>query len=254
MRRSRFRIVALASLALACVLSVISLAASAQANGDAGAQPAKPIKELRIGQQRVGKILFLGNSITLHGPAPQIGWTGNWGMAATAQDKDYVHVLVDRITKAAGGAPQLKIKNIATFERQLTDFKLRESLKEELDFQADLVIVAIGENASGLQTDEAKTRFRTAFENLLAELKQHGQPTIIVRSQFWADAEKDRLMRETCKAADGVFVDISKIGADKSNYARAERQIDHAGVAGHPGDKGMRELADALWQAIAAAR
>ena len=39
------------------------------------------------------RVLFVGNSITLHGPSPKIGWTNNWGMAATARDKDYVHLL-----------------------------------------------------------------------------------------------------------------------------------------------------------------
>ena len=43
------------------------------------------------------RVLFVGNSITLHGPRPQIGWTNNWGMAASARDKDYVHLLQKKI-------------------------------------------------------------------------------------------------------------------------------------------------------------
>ncbi len=209
-----------------------------------------PSKGLKLGKLRVGKILFLGNSITLHGPAPQIGWTGNWGMAASAEDKDYVHLLTSQIAKAAGGKPEVKVKNIADFERHLTDYKLADELKEELAFEADVVIIALGENASSPKTDEAKAQFETAFANLFAELKKHGQPRLFVRSQFWQDADKDRLMQKTCKTAGGTFLDISKLGFEETNYARAERKIEHAGVAGHPGDKGMKALADVVWNAI----
>lgn len=45
------------------------------------------------------RILFVGNSITKHGPAPEIGWHGNWGMAASREENDYVHVAVDMLSK-----------------------------------------------------------------------------------------------------------------------------------------------------------
>ncbi len=206
--------------------------------------------DLRIGKLRVGKVLFLGNSITLHGPAPQIGWTGNWGMAASACEKDYVHRLVAHIAKAAGDEPRMMARNIADFERGLGAFNIRESLKDELAFKPDVIILAIGENVASPKTDEARAQFSTAFTNLLKELKQHGQPTIIVRSQFWQDAEKDQLMKKASTDAGVLFLDISQLGSAAANFARAERQIDHAGVAGHPGDKGMQALADALWLAL----
>ena len=39
-------------------------------------------------QAQPQKILFVGNSITSHGPKADIDWRGNWGMAATSLDKD----------------------------------------------------------------------------------------------------------------------------------------------------------------------
>ena len=213
------------------------------------ADPSKPAA-LRVGKLRADRILFLGNSITLHGPAPQIGWTGEWGMAASAKDKDYVHQLFERVAKATGGRPQVKVRNIAEFERGLETFKIGEKLKDELAFEADIVVIAIGENAQSPKTDEARKQFAAALDDLLAEVKRHGSPTIFVRSQYWPDAEKDGLLKSACTKAGGVFVDIAKLGGDPTNFARAERKIEHAGVAGHPGDKGMQALAEALWEAI----
>lgn len=206
--------------------------------------------DLRLRNLPVGKVLFLGNSITLHGPAPAIGWTGNWGMAASAEDKDYVHLLLDMIAKQAGGRPKAMVKNVADFERTLTDFKVNDALKQELAFEPDVVIIALGENAAPLKTSEDKAKFRKAFSGLLSALKERGKPTIFVRGQFWADADKDAIMKETCNEAGGVFVDNSKLGSLETNFARSERKIDHAGVAGHPGDRGMQAIADAIWHAM----
>lgn len=218
---------------------------SASKEGKVEGQATSPACELQV-----GKILFLGNSITLHGPAPAIGWEGNWGMAASTQEKDYVHLLLAQIAKSADGKPTAMVKNIADFERRLDGFNVNEGLKQELEYEADLIVIAIGENVPELSTDEAKAKFRTAFDGLLTELKQHGRPTLFVRSSFWANPTKDEIMKNACENAKGVFVDIGKLGSDEANYARSERKLEHAGVAGHPGDKGMLAIADKLWSAI----
>lgn len=196
-----------------------------------------------------GKILFLGNSITLHSPAPNIGWTGNWGMAASAAEKDYVHLFVQHVQRERGTSPEYRVKNIADFERRLEQFDLATGLKDELAFQPDLVIIAIGENATAPTTDEEKARFLQAFRALLAAVRLGGHPTLLVRSCFWANPAKDEAMRQACVEAGGIFVDQSRLGAVAENSARSERTFEHAGVAGHPGDRGMRAIADSLWQA-----
>jgi hypothetical protein len=197
------------------------------------------------------RVLFLGNSITRHPPKEDIGWMPNWGMAATTREQDYVHVLLRRMTAAAGGTPPVaRIENIVDFEQEyaLRDFTAR--FAELADFRPDTVILAIGENVAALATEQDQARFRDAVSTLLAHMMKNASPALVVRSCFWPDPAKDAALRQACADAGGTFVDISSLAADEKNYARAERRFAHDGVAAHPGDTGMAAIADALWTAI----
>lgn len=196
------------------------------------------------------KVLFLGNSITRHAPKPEIGWTADWGMAASAVEKDYVHLLAADLGKATGKAPQIMVSNVADFERRYDRFDPEVELKAELAFGADLVVVAVGENVADPVEAGDRAKFASAFSGLLGVLRKHGQPAIFVRSSFWPHPVKDGIMREASTAAGVTFVDISGWAGEASLTAGSERKIEHAGVAGHPGDKGMKAIADALFAAI----
>ena len=123
-------------------------------------EPTASPAPLCVGQLRVGKILFLGNSITLHGPAQDIGWSGNWGMAASAAEKDYVHLLIARLKDAAGGQPQVMVKNVADFEREFATYDVAAGLRDAIDFQADVIVIAIGENVPSLTTSEIQRDYQ----------------------------------------------------------------------------------------------
>jgi alpha-galactosidase len=196
------------------------------------------------------KVLFLGNSITKHGPKADIDWSGNWGMAATAEANDYVHLVTKALTEKAGAAPEVMVKNIADFERAYSGYDVAAKLKEAIDFKADLIILAIGENVPALKTAEDKTKLQASLTTLLSALKGERQPMILVRSCFWANAAKDEALQQACTAVGGVYVNISSLSKDEANYGRSERPYKHAGVANHPGDKGMAAIAAALVKAV----
>jgi hypothetical protein len=205
---------------------------------------------LKLGELNVSKVLVLGNSVALHGPAPEIGWHGDWGMAASRRESDFAHVLLALLTKATGREPKLLVKNIADFERQQTDYDFAAGLKEALDFRADLVIVAVGANAPPLESSESVVRFRTAFDRLLKELKRDRSPVIFVRGEFWPIQAKELQMREACENAGAVFIPLEDLDKDPLNLGSADRKYEHAGVGGHPGDRGMQLIAEAIWDAI----
>jgi hypothetical protein len=171
-------------------------------------------------------------------------------MAASSQEKDFVHIVARRVAEATGRAPDVRAVNIAEFERNGDTYDVERKLKDQLAFKADTIIIAIGENVPTLDSEDAKAKFKTSLVTLLRRFKSESGATIIVRSCFWPNANKDLVLRQACEEVGGVFVDISHISKNESAYARSERKFTHEGVGLHPGDRGMQAIADAITDAM----
>jgi hypothetical protein len=206
--------------------------------------------EPEVKPSAIRRILFLGNSITLHGPKADIDWAGNWGMAASSEDKDYVHLVTTSLAQHTGATPQIIVRNIADFERNYATYDVDGQMQDLFAFDPDLVVLAIGENVPALGSEDDKARFKTGVMNILrcALAKRH--PLVVVRSCFWADAAKDQVLLQACQEAGGIFVNAGPLGRDAANAARSERSFTHDGVASHPGDRGMQALAEAIVKGV----
>ena len=92
------------------------------------------------------RVLFAGNSITLHGIKPEIGWHWLWGMAASAKENDYVHRLMEKINALRPDAAYC-IGQVSAWE---VNYKNGESsydrFKEASHFGADIIVMRFVEN------------------------------------------------------------------------------------------------------------
>ena len=186
------------------------------------------------------RIVFIGNSITLHAPAPQVSWSFNWGMAASAPEKDYVHLVTRGIEATTGKKADVRVRQLADFERHFNDFDFSR-IQDLVDFNPDYLVVALGENVVALETQEERLAYRDAFKKLLGcFMRGRSKPNTVVRGVFWRREWKDEMMSHAASdyALPFVKADISD---DKS--MRALGLFEHDGVQNHPGDKGMEEIA-----------
>jgi len=86
------------------------------------------------------KVLIIGNSITWHPVAEDIGWNQSNGMAATAPDKDYASILLKRISSLIKNKTvEMKLVNLADWERGYKDFDFSR-LKLLFEYKPDIVI------------------------------------------------------------------------------------------------------------------
>ncbi|MBQ4157989.1 MAG: SGNH/GDSL hydrolase family protein, partial [Clostridia bacterium] len=174
---------------------------------------------------QLDRVAFVGNSLTLHPPKTDIGWTGNWGMAASAMEKDYVHILMNRFLKENPTA-EFMVKNVFVYEQKFWEGDL--SIAEELRaFRPTLIVLAIGDNVA---QDEAKKHdFRKYYEMLIDYIDPEGQASVVCTSCFFPKPTVDRAIWETAKKRNLVFADFGSVSVDAKNKARG--LFWHAGVA-----------------------
>jgi hypothetical protein len=193
-------------------------------------------------ENNIKTVLILGNSIVKHGPNPDIGWYGNWGMAASAEDSDFVHLLIRDIHQID---PSVKVsyKGIADFERDFDTY----TLSNLSSFRShDMLIMKISENVN----DEKAFNddFGLYYGKLVDYLDPYQKSIKIIVDGFWGKKYVNKMIEDYAKEKKYPFVSIHDLSLDSSN--KATGLFENAGVAAHPSDKGMRMIEQRIWEKI----
>lgn len=203
----------------------------------------------RGGEDRGVRVLFLGNSITLHGPLPSVGWTNDWGMAASSAEKDFVHIVTRGIEDHFGKKTSVMVRNLADFERNYRNWSMT-NLAEAVAFDPQVLVIALGENVSDLKTDNDREDYRQAFRRLCGCFLdgKRTKPITAVRGVFWPNAAKDAAMASA--AGDYALPFVKADVFAEPGMSAKDAGWAHAGVAAHPGDKGMAEIARRILETL----
>jgi len=196
------------------------------------------------------KILFIGDSITSHGPKEELAWSGTWGMAASSAEKDYAHLFVAKVEAAQNG---VKPVFLITAQGGGTLVNAVNCVDQFKAYQADLAVIQLGENDRSDITEEG---FQAPYERILSSIKEGNPKAAILCCGVWSPPSgnpvKDEFIRKASKKYNAYFVDTLAINQTSINKAGMEYpgRYSHPGVAWHPGDKGMQAYADALWRTL----
>lgn len=191
------------------------------------------------------RVMFVGNSITKHGVRPEIGWYDDWGMAASALENDYVHIVAKEILQIDSDA-SFCLCQVAEWERNYCNGdKFLSSFEDARNFKADIIIMRMVENCP--QDNYNSGLFEKEYENLISYLNSTGNAKIILSTGFWAHIA-DGTIREYAKNNKYPLVELNDLGEDDS--MKTIGLFEHSGVANHPGDKGMKEIADRILKVV----
>ena len=195
------------------------------------------------------RVMFVGNSITRHGPLEDIGWSGDWGMAASSADKDYVHVSMNRIKETHPDAA-FALCSVSSWEAsyRTADETLLQTFAAARRFDADIIVLRLAENCDNSKfTSEDKALFVSQLEKLVNYLNADGEAGVLVTTGFW-DSQVDAGLIEYADKYDCPLVDLNDLGYQDQYKAIGEYW--HSGVCSHPNDAGMAEIAKRICDAM----
>ena len=208
--------------------------------------------QMRLGETIFGenvdgngkRVLFVGNSITLHDIRPSIGWHLECGMAASAPENDYVHIIKRRVREKDTDAA-FCVCQASGWERSYKAENHNKPYNAARDFDADVIIMRIIENCS--LSEYVPELFEKAYKEFAEFLNKSGKAKIIFTTGFWKHPG-DELIAKVASELASPCVYLGDLGQD--DKMKALGLFEHEGVAVHPGDLGMQNIADRIWEEL----
>ncbi|MDB5247623.1 MAG: hypothetical protein JWQ40_2017 [Segetibacter sp.] len=205
------------------------------------------------------KILVVGNSISLHAVAEDIGWFHVSGMAASSIEKDFAHLLFRKIENLYPDRNIiLRVANVAGFERNFYNYKF-DKLDTLTAFTPDIIVFQLGENVTLRQNEGDAELFRKKYIELINRFKTERKPIIICTTPFMPSLEKSGEIEKVANETKTFLVDLSHLSFNEQNLAVYEKgykgnksEWGVAGIGRHPGDHGMENIAEEIFTTIQA--
>ena len=198
------------------------------------------------------KALFIGNSLL-------IGF-GQFGMCASNAQSDYYYHVTQAILKqnasfTADRAAGTSLEGATSDETQDTAYS---SISGKLSADLDLVIVQLSDNTNNAES--IAYLLGGGAKRLLTKIRTACPKARVVWAAAWySSTEKLNAIQKACADTGCLFVDFSDLRTSENQGAigntitypdGSSSTIEASGVASHPGDKGMKAIADRLLEKL----
>lgn len=217
------------------------------------------------------KVMMFGNSIRAHGYAESIGWYGQgWGMAASAEDKDYAHRFIYYMNKKYGdgvatltphGTPagfEAAAAAAKTYDPKEFETYVNGFLSLVNAHKPDIITIQLGENGGEAQSATVYTKVMTQVIKAMQEAVPNA--VIVISTPFWSGNTSNKVTG-TYAAAEECGIRVAPVNtlgatawnADNKNMAfdapwKTDKTSD--GVLAHPGDTGMDNIAKMFFEQV----
>lgn len=201
-----------------------------------------------------------GNSVTCNAyPNPEGIWWSSWGMAATSQDKDYVHIVGSWLESQVPEKVNVVIADLKPWEVAGNRNSILFQYDALLNDNTDLITIQTGENIT-----DNKGNLEGDYDALISYIKAKAPNAqiLMVGELLWPSEDIEAAKRAVCAKRGITFVEPGEFLAGyEESYRSAigtlvtgndgnQYTIQNEIVAAHPNDEGMAKIAQLIISSI----
>ncbi len=192
-----------------------------------------------------------GNSVT-YGEVTEDIWWGDWGMAASSKENDYVHLISNELEQTLFRPVVTEVYSLKSWELASDRTSVLEELNETLDESTDLVTIQSGENITQYQET-----LEIDYFDLLSFVREKAPNAqiLMLGELLWPSENIETAKQTACEACEVTFVDMTQFLNDYDTFYKSSlgteiigadgnlHVIEDEEVAAHPNDEGMECIA-----------
>lgn len=142
-----------------------------------------------------------------------------------------------------GRTPCFLVKQASEWECNYRTFGYGSALQDVAAFRPDVLVFRLGEN---VKCDDSEELERYIIE--LVRSVTVPDTKVVLSTCFWQSAAIDKAIRNAGRALNANIAELNDLG--RRADMRADGLFAHRGVALHPCDKGMKNIAERIYGAI----
>ena len=209
-------------------------------------------------EEQIFRYLAIGNSMTIHRIDDL--WWGEWGMAATTRDSDYVHRVQAGLNERFG-TTSISICSFIPWEQAASGadrLSMLSEIEPYLNENLDLVTIQLGEGITDV------TDLTSDYEKLITYIQAHApNAQVMIIGNFWANADVDNAKQQAAANCNATFIDLSplttpeneavfrsSVGAQVWGDDGQIHTIEDYTAGAHPNDQGMGWIATYILEAL----
>lgn len=187
------------------------------------------------------RIMFVGGSVTVHPPDAQLGFAGNYGMGASHENNDYVHVIMRYCDKVLPDCSFCLLQSRFWEEDYKNGAALLSSYREGRSFKADIIVMFVADHCERDGFDAAA--FEKEYLNLLDYIDPDKKAHVLLVTALYphpADAVIEKIADDTgapCIYMGTLAFERALTGSAGCKNAYLNR---------FPNDRGMRKIAESM--------